>query len=117
METETRPCTCDHPDWHDPFSELRTFPSGWGLTELPRYERSLNSDQAFVVAGAPDALPAQLIEGQPDPFPEAGGFPSGWDLADVLALEHERMEALLTEQEPVGFLLPLSVDRFTGYHA
>ena len=116
MATETRPCTCDHPDWHDPFPELRTFPSGWDLAELPRYERSPNSDPVFVVAGAPDALAAQWIEGRPDPFPEPRALPGGWDLADVLALERERMEAMESEQEPMGFLLSLSVDRLTGYH-
>ena len=116
MATETRPCTRDHPDWHDPFPELRTFPSGWDLAELPRYERSPNSDKAFVVAGAPDTLAAELTEGRPDPFPEPRTLPGGWDLADVLALERERMEAMESEQEPMGFLLSLPVDRLTGYH-
>jgi len=116
MATETRPCTCDHPDWHDPFPELRTFPGGWDLAELPRYERSPNSDKAFVVAAAPDTLPAELIEGRPDPFPEPRAFPSGWYLADVLALERERMEAKDGEQAPVGYWRSLSVDRLTGYH-
>ena len=116
MATETHPCTCDHPDWHDPFPELRTFPSGWDLAELPRYERSPNSDPVFVVAGVPDALAAPLIEGRPDPFPEPRALPGGWDLADVLALERERMGAMESEQEPMGFLLSLSVDRLTGYH-
>lgn len=112
MATETRPHTGDHPDWSDPFPELRTFPGGWDLSELPCYERSPSPDREFVVAAVPAAADAELIERRPDPFPESNTFPSGWDLANVLALERERMETKDSEPERVNFMLPLSVDAF-----
>ena len=109
MATETRSYTGDHPDWHDPFPEPRTIPGGWDLAELPRHERSPNSDNTFVATAA-FALDAAWIEPRPDPFPEPKDFPCGWDLSDVLALDRERMQAKNGEKEPPSFLLPISFD-------
>ena len=102
MATET--CTRDHPDWCDPFPELRTVPGGWDLSELPRYEPSTDS----ICADTATALAAEWIERKPNPFPEVRTFPGGWDLSDALALERKRMQKN-NEQEPIGILLPLAL--------
>ena len=108
MTTEAHSHTGDHPDWHDPFAEPRTFPGRWDLAELPGYERSTNSDKVLTIAAA--LFDAAWNERRPDAFPEPRDLPGGWDLSDVLALDRERMPAQGGEQELPSFLLPISFD-------
>jgi hypothetical protein len=107
MTTETHSHTGDHPDWHDPFPEPRTFPGRWDMAGLSGYERSPNANQVLTIAALFDAA---WVERRPDPFPEPKDFPGGWDLSNVLALDRERMPTQNGGQELPSFLLPISFD-------